>query len=183
MSEKLYACVLRLLAPHFYRLYGEEAIRLVRDRCRDEQAVVSKIALWLDLIVDLVGVAVGDARFTRQVLLSQVAAAHALKPIPAFAVLSSGLPARTALLLGGALSLGALATAPALIGHGVGRATSPSLSGVPRLSVPTRATSKATRIGAYTRSVRAHWFGTPGLHTVVTGGLLPVGNPAAIDAG
>ena len=137
MSEKLYACVLHLLAPHFYTLYGEEAIRLVRDRCRDEQAPVSKIALWLDLIVDLVGVAIRDARFTRQVLLSQVAAAHALRPVPAFAVLSSGLPGTTALLLGGALSLGALATVAALIGQGSGRATSLSSYGVLRLSAPT----------------------------------------------
>jgi peptidase S41-like protein len=182
MSEKLYACVLHLLAPHFYRLYGEEAIRLVRDRCRDERTLVSKIALWLDLIVDLVAVAVRDARFTRQVRLSQVAAAHALRPVPAFAVLSSGLPGTTALLLGGALSLGTLATVPALIGHGGGRATALSLFGVPRLAAPIRATSKATRIGAYTRSLRAHWFGTPGLQAGVTGGSLPVGNPAAIDA-
>ncbi len=182
MSEKLYACVLHLLAPHFYRLYGEEAIRLVRDRCRDEQALVSKIALWLGLIVDLIGAAIRDARFRRQVLLLQVAGAHALKPIPAFAVLSSGLPGTTALLLGGALSLGALLTIPALIGQGGGPATSPSLSGVLRLSATIRATPKATRIGAYTRSPRAYSFGTPGLHAGPTGGSLPVSNAAIIDA-
>ena len=53
MSERLYACVLHLVAPHFYRVYGKEATRLVRDRCRDEQGVIRKIGLWVDLLADL----------------------------------------------------------------------------------------------------------------------------------
>src|SRR5690348_12272392 len=110
MSEKVYACMLYLLAPHFYRVYGEEATRLVRDRCRDERGVVSKIRLWFDLLADLVVAVVRDARFTRQALHSRMGAAHAMEAIPSFAVVRSGWPPTVALLVGGAFSFGILAT-------------------------------------------------------------------------
>ncbi|HEY3453597.1 MAG TPA: hypothetical protein VGK64_03280 [Bryobacteraceae bacterium] len=118
MSEKVYACVLHLLAPHFYRVYGEEAIRLVCDRCRDEQGVVSKIRLWLDLLADLVVAVIRDARFMPHALHSRMAAAHAMEAVPSFAVVRSGWPPTAALLVGGAFSFGILATLSALIDHG-----------------------------------------------------------------
>jgi hypothetical protein len=36
MSEKIYACLLRLFPWHFREAYGDEALQLVRDRARDE---------------------------------------------------------------------------------------------------------------------------------------------------
>jgi hypothetical protein len=72
MSEKFYARVLYLVAPQFYRVYGEEATRLVRDRCRDEQGVIRKIGLWLDLLADLAFAAIRDHRFAGQALLAQM---------------------------------------------------------------------------------------------------------------
>ena len=53
MSEKLYQLLLKLYPDHFRRAYGDEALRLVRDRARDEKGLLSGLRLWLDLLVDL----------------------------------------------------------------------------------------------------------------------------------
>jgi uncharacterized protein (TIGR03435 family) len=52
MSEKIYALLLRLYPAHFRRMYGEEALQLVRDRMRDEQGLWAKARLWRDLLAD-----------------------------------------------------------------------------------------------------------------------------------
>jgi hypothetical protein len=53
MSEKLYSLVLKLYPNHFRRAYGDEALRLVLDRARDEKGFLCALRLWLDLLVDL----------------------------------------------------------------------------------------------------------------------------------
>lgn len=53
MSEKLYSLLLKLYPSHFRRAYGEEALRLVLDRARDEKGFLCGLRLWLDLLVDL----------------------------------------------------------------------------------------------------------------------------------
>jgi hypothetical protein len=53
MSERLYAILLRLYPAHFRRIYGKEALRLVRDRIRCEKGFLSGVRLWLDLLWDL----------------------------------------------------------------------------------------------------------------------------------
>ncbi len=53
MSEKLYALLLKLYPDHFRRTYGDQALRLVRDRARDEKGFLSGLRLWLDLLMDL----------------------------------------------------------------------------------------------------------------------------------
>ena len=52
MSEKLYAWLLRLYPSHFREDYGEEALRLFRDRARDERGFFPRLRLWLDLFFD-----------------------------------------------------------------------------------------------------------------------------------
>ena len=42
MSEKLYAFLLKLYPDHFRRTYGDEALRLVRDRARDEKGFLRR---------------------------------------------------------------------------------------------------------------------------------------------
>jgi hypothetical protein len=54
MSEKLYGLLLKLYPNHFRRAYGDEAVRLVLDRARDEKGFLRGLRLWLDLLVDLV---------------------------------------------------------------------------------------------------------------------------------
>jgi hypothetical protein len=53
MSEKLYAFLLKLYPDHFRRTFGDEALRLVRDRARSEKGLLSGLRLWLDLLWDL----------------------------------------------------------------------------------------------------------------------------------
>jgi hypothetical protein len=53
MSEKLYKLLLKLYPNHFRRTYGDEALRLVRDRARSENGFLSGLRLWLDLLLDL----------------------------------------------------------------------------------------------------------------------------------
>lgn len=53
MSEKLYKFLLRLYPDHFRRTYGDEALRLVRDRARSENGFLFGLRLWLDLLLDL----------------------------------------------------------------------------------------------------------------------------------
>jgi hypothetical protein len=53
MSEKIYACLLRLYPTRFRHAHGEDALQLFRDRLRDETGFVCRTRLWLDLFVDL----------------------------------------------------------------------------------------------------------------------------------
>jgi len=57
MSEKLCAVLVRLYPSGFRQRYGEEALRLVMDRARDEKGVLRQLRLWLDLIWDLAATA------------------------------------------------------------------------------------------------------------------------------
>jgi hypothetical protein len=53
MSEKLYSFLLKLYPNDFRRAYGDEALRLVLERARDEKGFLCGLRLWLDLLVDL----------------------------------------------------------------------------------------------------------------------------------
>lgn len=53
MPEKLYSLLLKLYPSHFRRAYGDEALRLVLDRARDEKGFLRGLRLWLDLLADL----------------------------------------------------------------------------------------------------------------------------------
>lgn len=57
MSEKLCAVLVRLYPAAFRQRYGEEALRLVMDRARDEKGGLRQLRLWIDLIGDLVATA------------------------------------------------------------------------------------------------------------------------------
>ncbi len=53
MSEKIYACLLRLYPVRFRRAHGENALQLFGDRLRDETGFVCRARLWLDVFIDL----------------------------------------------------------------------------------------------------------------------------------
>ncbi len=54
MSEWIYRRLLRLYPARFREEYGAEAVRLFRDRLRDEGGLARRFRLWIDLIFDLV---------------------------------------------------------------------------------------------------------------------------------
>jgi len=52
ISERLYALLLRLYPARFRQQYGDEAMRVLRERLRDERGAAAKVRLWIDLVLD-----------------------------------------------------------------------------------------------------------------------------------
>jgi hypothetical protein len=86
MSEKIYALLLRLYPAHFRRMYGEEALQLVRDRMRDEQGVWAKARLWWDLVADFAKFAPREYGYI-PVVLAGAAAGLRVGGVPSFWIL------------------------------------------------------------------------------------------------
>jgi len=109
MSEKLYACLLRLYPSHFREEYGEEALRLFRDRARDERGFFPRLRLWMDLFFDFT---ISLPREYVHVPAPRVvpSAPQRLSDLPAFYVFQNESPRPGALLFGGVVSLVALTT-------------------------------------------------------------------------
>ncbi len=53
MSEKIFACLLRLYPSRFRKKYSEEAIQLYRDLSRHETGMLRRTGLWFRLLADL----------------------------------------------------------------------------------------------------------------------------------
>jgi len=107
MSEKIYACLLRLFPSYFREAYGDEALQLFRDRARDEKGFFPRVRLWLDLLADLVISVPRQYRYVRPALTS-AALQNRLECAPVFFVLLDESPGPGALILGCALSMIAL---------------------------------------------------------------------------
>ncbi len=105
MSEKLYAFLLKLYPDDFRRTYGDEALRLVRDRARSERGFIPGLRLWLDLLVDL---AISMPREYRRASTMPIAAAQPVSGDPAFQLLTERPPNPAVLFLSGMLSAGLL---------------------------------------------------------------------------
>jgi hypothetical protein len=101
MSEKFYAFLLKLYPDHFRRTYGDEALRLVRDRARSENGLLSGLRLWLDLLLD---VAISLPREYRNAPKMPIVATQALSGERWFQLLAERSLNPTLLCLGGTLS-------------------------------------------------------------------------------
>jgi hypothetical protein len=53
MSEKIYACLLRLYPATFRDGYGKDALQLFLDRLREETGFLRRMRLWFDILLDL----------------------------------------------------------------------------------------------------------------------------------
>jgi hypothetical protein len=126
MSEKIYACLLRLYPARFRAIYGEEALQLFRDRARDEQGFFRALRLWADLLRDLAA-SVPRAYRNPQPATAAAAARRPGDAMPSFQMLGSESPRPGALFSGCALSV-ALAAAVMSAGR-AGRYDSFSFSG------------------------------------------------------
>jgi Peptidase family S41/N-terminal domain of Peptidase_S41 in eukaryotic IRBP len=116
MSEKIYACLLRLFPSHFRESYGDEALQLFRDRARDEKGFFPRLRLWLDLLADLAISLPRQYRYVRPAL-NGAAVQHRVAGTPAFFLLMDESPGSAALILGCALSMIALSLFSTLLGH------------------------------------------------------------------
>ena len=83
MSEKIFACLLRLYPSRFRENYTEEAIQLVRDLYRHETGLLPRTRLWIRLLADL---ALGLPQAYRNTYVSTAASplAQEVPGMPAF---------------------------------------------------------------------------------------------------
>jgi hypothetical protein len=105
MSEKIYACLLRLYPSHFREAYGAEALLLFRDRARDERGFFLRVRLWLDVLADLTISVPREYYYYLQPALAGASAQQRFDGTPLFRVLEGESPRLGTLLLGGILSL------------------------------------------------------------------------------
>jgi hypothetical protein len=101
MSEKLYDLLLKLYPDHFRRAYGDEALRLIRDRARDEKGFLSGLRLWFDLLVDL---AISLPREYGKAPTTPIAAVQPVDGDPSFQLLAERSLNPALLFLAGMLS-------------------------------------------------------------------------------
>jgi hypothetical protein len=100
MSEKIYALLLRLYPAQFRARYGEESLRLFRDRLHDETGFLAHLRLCFDLIRDL---AVSLPREHRA--LRPAMAATSRVALPSFGILQPQPPRPASIVLAFGLSL------------------------------------------------------------------------------
>jgi hypothetical protein len=127
MSEKIYAWLLRLFPSHFREAYGDEALQLFRDRCRDETGVFPRLRLWLDLLGDLAVSVPRQYGFVQPVMVGASVQSR-LSGVPSFFVLGDETPRLGALLFGGVLSLVALGAFSSLLSHDANHARTRTLA-------------------------------------------------------
>lgn len=116
MSEKIYRWLLRLYPSGFREAYGDEALRLIRDRARDEKGMLAVLQLWFDLLIDLV-ISVPCEYFYVQPKLLRASVVHTLDGAPAFFLLEDESPHPQTLFWGFLMSLAALGTFWILLGY------------------------------------------------------------------
>jgi hypothetical protein len=101
MSEKLYRLFFQLYPSHFRGAYGDEALRLVLERARDEKGFLSGLRLWLDLLVDL---AISLPREYTRAPTTPIAVAHPASGDPSFQLLAERSLSPALLFLSGMLA-------------------------------------------------------------------------------
>lgn len=124
MSEKIYAFLLRLYPSRFRRLYGDEAMQLLRDRLRDENGFFARLRLWLDLLFDLAVSVPVEYRRTAPALSAPMRQADG---VPSFHLLEQEPLRPSALLSGSVLAFLALTVFIVLFQH-IGDPLPPSAS-------------------------------------------------------
>ena len=117
MSEKLYFFLLKLYPDHFRRTYGDEALRLVRDRARSENGFLSGLRLWVDLLWDL---AISLPREYGNTPTTPIVAAQLLNGERSFQLLAERSLNPALLCLAGTLSAAAFWVCLFAVGHSGG---------------------------------------------------------------
>jgi len=122
MSEKIYACLLKLFPSRFRREYESEALLLFRDRYREERGPMRKLRLCLDLLVDLVA---GLPKAYQNSLAAGSSLAPEGHAAPPFQVLESEPLRPGAVLLGTLLSFSAIVCFAWAMGRDIGERLAP----------------------------------------------------------
>ncbi len=108
MSEKMYTRLLRLYPSSFRKKYESEALQLVRDRLRDEKGCFKRVRLCWDLVADFLD-GLPRAYLNSYGMTEAASLSPQVEGIPSFKVLDKEPLGRGAILVGGTLTLAALA--------------------------------------------------------------------------
>jgi hypothetical protein len=108
--------LLRLYPSRFRAAYGDEALLLFRDRVRDEQGLVAKLRLWMDIFADAVRTVLRD--YGRSRPTPAVVSTGWNDGAPQLNVLPCEVPRPSALLFGGMLALFVFGSLFVWLGHG-----------------------------------------------------------------
>jgi hypothetical protein len=110
MSERIYACLLRLFPSAFRGRYEEEALRLVRDRLSNEKGFFRRLRLCLDLITDVIGALPQAYRNSYAGVAAIASITPHLDGIPSFRSLRNEPIRRGTFVVAGVLTLTSLVT-------------------------------------------------------------------------
>ena len=118
MSEKIYTRLFRLYPSRFRKEYEGEALQLIRDRLRDETGFFKRARLSWDLVVDVLA---GLPSAYRNSYALTEAASLSLNPtgIPSFKILDEEPLGLGSILVGGTISLIALAAFGLLLSRSI----------------------------------------------------------------
>src|SRR4051794_28554045 len=111
MSKKLFAFLLRLYPSNFREEYGDEYLRLLRDRTRDEAGILGCVRLGFDLVIDLIASLPREYRLANAGTVRRTAV---LSDVPTFFTFRDAKPGRGSLLFGALISLITLMSFPTL---------------------------------------------------------------------
>lgn len=134
MSEKIFACLLRLYPARFRQQYGAEAMRFLHDRLRDERGITRRVRLWFDLLFDFV-TGVPQAYRNSYAMVSASPVPHRTAGLPAFRVLDQEPLRPESLVLGSVLAFAALAAFVFVMNHASAYHPLASLRGLAHKSV------------------------------------------------
>ncbi len=108
MSEKLFACLLRLYPSRFRQRYQAEALQLLQERLRDERGGLRRLRLWFDLLADLVW-GLPQAYTNTYATAATTRAGQTATGIPAFRTLEEEPLRPGSIAMGGIFAVAALA--------------------------------------------------------------------------
>lgn len=108
MSDKIYACLLRLYPSGFRRRYEEEVLQLYRDRLREESGLIHRARLWCDLLADA-AIGLPQAWSNSYATSTTASLAPNAEGIPSFRVLDQEPLRPASIFAGSTLSLALIA--------------------------------------------------------------------------
>lgn len=108
MSEKIYACLLRLYPDRFRQQYGAEALQLLQDRMREERGLRRKLRVWIDLLADL-ALGLPQAYRNTYTTAATTSAWQTAEGLPAFRTLEQEPLRPGSVVMGGIFALATLA--------------------------------------------------------------------------
>jgi hypothetical protein len=107
MSEKIYAWLLHAYPSQFRQAYGDDALKLFRDRARDETGFLRRSRLWWDLVTDVLAGLPQAYRNSYPDSETTTLSPH-LEGIPSFKALDKEPLRRGSILVAGNISLAAV---------------------------------------------------------------------------